>query len=102
MAKINIWLTSGKAKDLSTDLIALVKDFEWETEHIPVVGDNVSINLQSLSHLSWADDIGWIDGKVSEREFKAQTSEVELTLEVERTLAQRLRQVLAELSQNQV
>lgn len=101
MVKINIWLTCNNGKDLSTELTTLIEDFRWETEHLPVVGDNVSINLESLSHLDWADDIGRIVGKVVEREFSAGTSEVELSIQLERTLAQRLSRILTSLSKSQ-
>jgi len=98
MAQINIWLTANNGKDLSTDILAFFPHFKWETDHVPLVGDNVSINLESLSHLDWADDIGWIDGKILEREFEAGTDKVELTLEVERTVGQLLNRVLNELA----
>ena len=94
MALIEIWLTADNGKVLNRDLRELYKDFSWNTESVPIVGDDVSINLKSLSHLDWADDIGWIDGKVVRREFKACSDVIELTLDVERKLAQRLARIL--------
>lgn len=94
--KITIWLTADNGKILSKGLTQLDKNFNWETKHIPNVGDNVTIDLEHLSHLLWADEIGWIDGKVLERNFQAGKDEVELTLEIERTVAKVLSEVTTE------
>jgi|GEM_PF-4852469 len=84
--KVSLWLTTSNKVTFSADMTSIDENFKWETEHIPLVGDNVTINLEHLSHLKWADDIGWIDGKVVERKFTASTNEVELTLEIENTV----------------
>lgn len=99
MAQITIWLTASNGRDLSTDLLALIPDFCWKTDHIPDISDNVSINLESLNHLDWADDIGWIDGKVASREFEAGTDKIELTLDIERTVGQKLSRVLKSMAE---
>jgi len=96
--KISIWLTASNGKALSANITDFDKNFKWESEHIPEVGDNVTIDLKHLSQQPWAYDIGWIDGKVVEREFKAQCDEVELTLEIQRTVASTLRRVISEQS----
>lgn len=98
MALIQIWLTASNGEDLSANLLDFIPEFKWETEHIPAVGDNVTINLESLTHLDWADDIGWIDGKVLGREFEAGTDRIELTLDIKRTLGQRLSRILANIT----
>jgi hypothetical protein len=79
---------------LSADLEQLDENFIWETEHIPNIGDNVTVNLEHLSHLPWANDIGWIDDRVVEREFKACKDSIELTLGIERTVGEKLRRVI--------
>jgi hypothetical protein len=93
---ISIFLTAGNGEVLSTDMTSLDENFKWESEHIPAVGDNVTIDLEHLSQLAWAYNIGWIDGKVVEREFKTQSNEVELTVEVERSVAEKLMQAISE------
>jgi len=91
--RVLIWLTSDNGETLSTELTNIDKTFEWETQNVPAIGDTVSIDLEHLSHLPWAYNLGWIDGKVVEREFKTKCDEVELTLEIERSVGEKLRQV---------
>ncbi|WP_293355171.1 MULTISPECIES: hypothetical protein [unclassified Microcoleus] len=93
MAQIEIWLTSGNGKILSVDLTSLIKDFFWESDHIPLVGDNVNIDLDYFPHVAWRGDVGSICGKVVERDFESCSQTVMLTLEIERLMGQCLQRI---------
>ncbi len=93
MAQIDIWLTAGNGKILSVDLTSLIKDFYWESDHVPLVGDIVNIDLDYFPDIVWRGDVGSICGKVVERYFESCSQTVMLTLEIERLMGQQLQRI---------
>jgi len=91
--EIKLYLTSANGIDMNIDVDTVVKDFVWVSDYIPLVGDAVSLDIDDLDGFS---DIGWLDGRVTHREFIAGTNKVHLTLKIERNILRRLDQAVVD------